>query len=412
MLIVPTEEARAGMKLAAPVQHPDQPEQVLLKGGYVLEGDVIGRLTDLGVATIFIEYPGLEELDRHLAPQLSPARQQAYQQIKKGIAAAQRGMLARVNYGDYCDTTHSLIETLLMQGKNPLFIDQMTRSGGDAVGHATAVAHLALLLGIRLENYLIDQRKRLPCNRAKEIVSLGVAGMLHDLGKIGLPPEAASAWETKPPEKAEDLDLYQSHVTRGYEEIHGEVEPTAAAAVLHHHQHFDGSGFPTIVHTDGTRSKMQGQRIHIFSRILMVSNLYDRLATAEKGARRSNVEVYYKMRTECAGWCDPVVVQMLQQIAPPFPPGSRVSLNDGTSAIVTQTCALDPFKPIVRRLSGEDFTMSGEAIDLGDDGAPKIIAIGRTRVEALLPQRAATEPAAGNAGIKPAVSPRLLAPAR
>jgi HD-GYP domain-containing protein (c-di-GMP phosphodiesterase class II) len=367
------------MKLAAPVQHPDHPDQVLLRAGYVLEPDVIHKMRELQIATLFIDYPALDELDKHIAPYLSPARQKIYAQIKQSITAAQRGTQAKVDYRDYCTTTRNLVETLMMQGRNPLFLDQMSRMGTDSVGHATSVAHLALLLGIRLESYLIDQRKKLPPNRAKDIVSLGVAGMLHDIGKAEMPAHLNTAWEINPPESAGDLELYQSHPQRGYEKIHGEVEPTAAAAVLNHHQHYDGSGFPALALNDGTRSVPQGQRIHVFSRILHVADLYDRLGTTDTGARRSNLEIYFKMRTGCSGWADPVIVQMLQQIAPPFPPGARVMLNDGTQAVVTQTTH-ETFKPIVRRICGEDLNLQGEPIDLTMSGAPSIESIGKTPV--------------------------------
>ena len=90
--------------------------------------------------------------------------------------------------------------------------------------------------------------------------------------------------------------------------------------------------------------------------------------------------------TAHAGWCDPVVTQVLQQIAPPFPPGSRLLLADGTQAVVTQSGAVDPFKPIVRRISGEELKLDGDPIDLGmHRGTPKIVAIGRTRVDPYLP---------------------------
>jgi HD-GYP domain-containing protein (c-di-GMP phosphodiesterase class II) len=372
------------MKLAAPVHHPDMPDQVLLNGGYVLEHAVLQRLKDLGISALFVDYPALEELDRHLAPYLSPTRQKLYSQIKQGIASSQAGTRAQVHYKDYCDTTRSMVETLLLQGKNPIFLDQMSRLGSDTVGHATAVAHLSLLLGIKLESYLIDQRKRLPGNRAKDVVSLGVAGMLHDIGKTELPESAAKAWETAPPETEGDLELYKSHVQRGYEKIRGEVEPTAAAAVLNHHQHFDGSGFPSVVHSDGASTRREGQQIHVFARILHVADLFDRLATTDTGARRTNLEVFFLMRTSCSGWCDPVILQVLQQIAPPFPPGCRVSLSDGSSAIVTQVDAIDPFKPVVRRINAE-LQLQGEAIPLTMRGAPSIVTIGRTQVRPLIP---------------------------
>src|SRR4051794_10260735 len=135
VLILATEDARPGMKLAAPVQNPDQPDQVLLKSGYVLEPDVISKLREMHISMVFIDYPELADLDRHIAPYLSPARLKIYSQIKQSIATAQKGKEAKINFRDYKSTTRNLIETLMMQGRHPIFLDQMARLGGDAVGH-------------------------------------------------------------------------------------------------------------------------------------------------------------------------------------------------------------------------------------------------------------------------------------
>jgi hypothetical protein len=60
-------------------------------------------------------------------------------------------------------------------------------------------------------------------------------------------------------------------------------------------------------------------------------------------------------------------------------------LEDGTHAVVTQSGAIDPFKPVVQRIAGEELKLEGDPIDLATGGAPKIVAIGRTRVEPYLP---------------------------
>jgi hypothetical protein len=200
-----------------------------------------------------------------------------------------------------------LIETLLLQGRNPIFLDQMSRIGADAVGHATAVAHLSLLLGIKLENYLIQERKRLPCNRAKEIVSLGVGGMLHDIGKTELPANVAPSVGDQSAASLAPIWICITRTRSGYDKIHGEVEPTAAAAVLHHHQHLDGSGFPILAHSDGTFTKMQGNKIHVFHASFTWPTCMIAWRPA-RGARRSNLEVYFTCaRAAPAGpirsWC-------------------------------------------------------------------------------------------------------------
>src|SRR5262245_43397124 len=305
VLILPLEDAKVGMTLAVPVTHPEQPDQDLLKAGYALEADVIVRLREMGVEHIYVDYPGLDELDRHLDVNLSPARLELYSQIKQSIRESQKTTRPAVGDIDYYDATRDLIQTLLMQGRHPVYLEHMSNMGSDAVAHATAVAHLALLLGIKLDAYLISQRKRLAPNRAKDVVNLGVAGMLHDVGKTKLPAELQKHNTMHPPQGAAELELWQSHVHEGYQMVRKGIEPSAAAAVLHHHQHFDGTGFPAMQHTDGTISTLQGEKIHIFSRILAVADLYDRLASSPTSrARRPNFEVLHRIGTEFAGWCD------------------------------------------------------------------------------------------------------------
>lgn len=372
------------MRLAAPVPHPDQPDQELLRPGYELEDEVIQRLRRLGVAYIFVEYPALDDLDRHLAAFLSPARQKLYSQMKRTIETSQRRTSPGVSYNDYYAATRELMTTLLSQGQHPIFLDQMARLGSDAVGHAMAVAHLSLLLGIKLESYLVEERKWLPCSRAKDVVNLGVAGMLHDVGKYKLPEALWHTDQIAPPNDQDALEQWQGHPRLSYEEIRESVEPTAASAVLQHHQHFDGSGFPSVAADGAEAKKLSGRRIHIFARIMLAADLYDRLATGH-ARRKSNVEVLHLLRTKYADWIDPAVLRGLSAVAPPFPPGCRLRLSDGTSAIVLRVDELNPYAPVVRRIVEEDWQMEGAQIDLSLHGAPQIMSVGETKVLGLVP---------------------------
>jgi HD-GYP domain-containing protein (c-di-GMP phosphodiesterase class II) len=391
VLILPVEEIKPGMKLAAPVTHPEHPDQDLLKAGYVLEAKVVARLRDLGIPCVYVDYPGLDDLDRHLAANLSPARQKLYSQIKDTIVAGQKRTRPAVQYTDYYANTREMVLTLLSQGQHPVYIESMTRMGDDAVTHAAAVAHLGLMLGIKLEMYLIAQRKRLPAHHAKEVVNIGVAGMLHDMGKLQIPEAIQKYHGVNPPEKQEDLDAWREHANLGYEMIRGGVEPSAAAAVLNHHQHWDGSGFPATQYNDGTHACLSGERIHIFARIVAVADLYDRVATSgEPGQRRSNLEVLHLMRNSYASRCDPTVLKVLQSICPPFPPGQIVTLSDGTTAVVVDMDQNDPYRPIVKRFCGEDRHVEETRIELKKPGAPTITHVGGVAVDGMIPATAPT----------------------
>lgn len=384
MLILPIEQAKAGMKLAAPVAHPDHPEQDLLKRGYTLEAGVIRRLKDHGIDYVYVDYPGLEDLDKYLVAQLSPARQAIYSLIKKGVQESQSRARPAIPFGAYADASRELIKTLLEQGPHAIYMDQVARLGADAVGHATAVAHLSLLLGLKLESYLIQQRKRLPAAHAKDVVNLGLAGMLHDTGKLELPEHLRKYSEVNPPEDEKERREWETHARIGYDMVHNSIEPSAACAILHHHQHFDGTGFPVQKHMDGTVSLMGGQKIHVFARIIQVADLYDRLTAGAENRRRTNLEIHYLLRTQYASAVDPTVLQCLQQVCPPFPPGSGVGLSDGTEAIVVQVDGIDPYRPTVRRVLGEA-KVEDQPLSLRAEGSPAIVSVGGVQVEKLMP---------------------------
>jgi HD-GYP domain-containing protein (c-di-GMP phosphodiesterase class II) len=398
VLIVNLEEAQPGMKLAVTVTHPDQPEQELLKAGFELRSDVISRLRGMSVETVYVDYPGLEDLDRHMTAYLSPARLEIYGQIRDTIAAVQKTAQPTVSFPDYYSSTRELVITLLQQGENAIYLDQMSgKLGATAIGHATAVAHLSLMLGIKLEQYLIQQRSRLAPSHAKEVINLGVAGMLHDIGVAGLPEPLRAFSRINVPEDLAMLDEWATHPQRGYDMIKGGVEATAAAAVLHHHQHFDGSGFPSMPAKPGDEPRNAGQRIHIFSRILAIADLYDRLTIGPDNRRRPNFEILHVMSGQYASWLDPQILKMLPSLIPPFSPGMRITLSDGTDAVTVGFRPDRPYQPLVKRIERRDpFTLASETLDLTAEKGLEIEKVGGVSAKGMIPPPPAA-PAARNA---------------
>jgi HD-GYP domain-containing protein (c-di-GMP phosphodiesterase class II) len=223
-------------------------------------------------------------------------------------------------------------------------------------------------------------------SHAREVVNLGVAGMLHDLGKCKLDDALQGHTAVELPADGDARSEYESHPRIAYDMVHNGIEPSAASAILHHHQRYDGGGFPQVKHRDGTIATMEGQRIHVFSRIVMVADLYDRLATSTKNrARRGNLEVLHIIRTQYAAWCDPRVLGALQAITPPFPPGSRIGLSDGSLAVVVDVHPDKPYTPRVKRMVGEAMTLEAEAIDLSVDGTPQVESIAGVPVTGMVP---------------------------
>ena len=97
---------------------------------------------------------------------------------------------------------------------------------------------------------------------------LEMSGLLHDVGKIGIPEGIL----LKPGKLTkEEHEIIRKHPRMGYEILtpiasFGEV----LAGVLHHHENPDGSGYP-----DG----LAGEQIPLFARILHVADVFDALTS-------------------------------------------------------------------------------------------------------------------------------------
>lgn len=388
MLIVNLDEVQPGMKLAVTVNHPEHPDQELLKVGFELRGEIIARLKSMGVEMVYVDYPGLEDLDKHMAAYLSPARQLIYAQIRDTIAAVQKTASPTVAFPDYYASTRELVTTLMQQGQNAIYLDHMSgKLGASAVAHATAVAHLSLMIGLKMEQYLIQQRSRLAPSHAREVINLGVAGMLHDIGTAGLPAALREFSRVTLPEATESLDEWATHPQRGYDMIKGGVEATAAAAVLHHHQHYDGSGFPSMPVKAGEEARNAGQKIHVFARILAIADLYDRLTIGPGAVRRPNIEILHLMRTRYAAWLDPEILKVIPSVIPPFPPGMRVMLSDQSEAVTVGVRPDRPYEPQVKRIeSREPLELSGTAIDLTVEKEIQIESVAGVNVREMIPE--------------------------
>lgn len=380
MLIQSIHEVRPGAKLAVGVMNPRIRDQELLKAGFVVDEPIIARLKSMDVTQVFVDFPGLEDLDWIVLSSLSPERKEIYSQIKSVITDSEQNVQPLVRYGAYVEATRNFVKTIIASPENAVLVDVLAKND-DAIEHAAGVAHVALVLGLKLDGYLMRERSRLPSHVAKDVTSLGVAAMLHDIGKSRLPKELRHHHSLNPPESDEAMHEWQKHAQYGFEMIRGQTDATTAAAVMQHHQHFDGTGFPEL-HRGESKVRMSECRIHCFARILRAADLFDRLSLAPDGTRRTNYEILFLMRTRYAKWLDPDVLAALPTVIPPFSPGRRVTLSDLTQAIVINFSSYAPYQPLVKRMNPSDMTVEEQAIDLRK-GTLRVIALDGVLLETL-----------------------------
>lgn len=100
--------------------------------------------------------------------------------------------------------------------------------------------------------------------REEEVKNLRLAGLYHDLGKIAITPSILSK-PRKELSRTQIMEL-QRHAEIGYNILRsvGEYAPFAEA-VLHHHEKWDGSGYP---------QSLKQEEIPESAQILAIANTY------------------------------------------------------------------------------------------------------------------------------------------
>lgn len=121
------------------------------------------------------------------------------------------------------------------------------------VFHSENVGRVAALLAAEIG---------LPLDRVEDV---RVAGLLHDVGKVGVSDDIVVAAE--PLTEAQEEEL-RRHPEIGERMLAGSRLSSIAPWVLHHHERFDGAGYPAA---------LRGEEIPIEARILAVANAFDRL---------------------------------------------------------------------------------------------------------------------------------------
>ncbi len=121
--------------------------------------------------------------------------------------------------------------------------------------HCETVAQLSVAIGERLGL------------AGSELERLRIAGLLHDVGKIGV----ADAILQKPERlDGDEHSAMASHVEIGHAILLAAELPVEAEWILHHHEHYDGRGYP---------AKKRADEIPLGSRIIAVADAFEAMTS-------------------------------------------------------------------------------------------------------------------------------------
>jgi putative nucleotidyltransferase with HDIG domain len=132
------------------------------------------------------------------------------------------------------------------------FFEAMDRRDVPTREHAQAVARLSGLVGLKMGLTTHEMR------------TLLVGALLHDVGKIFMPDPILKKPGPLTPEERLIMELHPVAGSRILER--SEVPPAAVAPARHHHERYDGGGYP-----DGLR----GEEIPLAARLVQVADAFD-----------------------------------------------------------------------------------------------------------------------------------------
>ena len=187
-------------------------------------------------------------------------------------------------------------DSTLVQSLEPCtraLIAALDERDGHTREHCDRVVVLATILGVECGLTQIELRL------------LGLAAAMHDIGKIGIPDHIL----LKPGDfSREEWDCMKSHTIRGERIIRSmEIEgmETIATAVRHHHEYYDGSGYP---------DRLAGEDIPVISRIVSIVDSYDAMSkTRPYHASRTHAQVMEILDDEEGGKHDPALLRLFRR---------------------------------------------------------------------------------------------------
>ena len=245
--------------------------------------------------------------------------------------------------------THGYREVVAQLGKDPQ--DAMQVSSGLVAGYIAELLDASQTAIRLLSESVGEQQGAHPINvtvlslllgkayglNSARLMDLGLAALLHDVGKKDIDPRCTELLPSFTPEQKAE---YENHV--GASVAYGQrmgLSPAALTAIAQHHEATDGSGFP--LHLLEEDLSIEGQ-------ILALTDCYDKLcnplAHALALTPHEALSVLFGQRR---GGFAREMVELFVRVMGVYPPGSVIQLSDERFGLVAAVRSDQPLKPAV-----------------------------------------------------------------
>lgn len=331
MRSITLDEIEPGMYLSKPLITADG--TVLLHEGIVMKERYIEYLRNKGFTTLFVGDLEIEEKAKVEEDFYSP-------QKKQEALGAAREVINNFSVGKglKLDNVKNLVsEWIHHLGQKPesmVNLLDIRRKEGYMFSHAINTCILSIMTGIAM-GY-----------DAKQLDELGLAAILHDVGKIKFSQNVAQQFPNYLTKK--EKDEYRRHPFYSLEILRENysLSVNVLNACFQHHERWNGSGYPM---------GLKGNDICEYAQIISVVDVYERLIVGMP--HRLPTPVYYAVAilNKAAGeYFNPAIIEKFNQNVAIYPIGKTVRLSNQQSGVILGVDIKNKTTPIVRITSSQD----------------------------------------------------------